>query len=305
MNTLVEWDKIERQIDEAKDLKAIISMQEQVEAIKILVKQTDGSLKAQNKCSRYRIFLEQKAGEFYREMPDETGKRTDLTSSTEFTKSDKQNIVKEVGKTRTTFSKWAKESDIPKEKVIEYENKCNEEGKELTSAGLLNFTNIEKNIHFSSKSKEWTTPQIIIDKTIQLFGEIDLDPCSNPDFPNIPAQRHFEKKEDGLSRDWFGRIYMNPPYGSEIKKWIFYLAEQFEGGNVNEAIALVPSRTDTEWFRRLKAYLRCFIWGRLRFGVGENSAPFPSMVVYLGTNIEGFVQVFIDIGDIYGPYGQK
>jgi hypothetical protein len=59
-NNLIEWDKIERQIDEAKDLKTIIKMQEQVDVIKILVKQTEGSLKAQNKCSRYRIFLEQK-----------------------------------------------------------------------------------------------------------------------------------------------------------------------------------------------------------------------------------------------------
>ena len=55
---LIEWDKIENQIDEAKDLKTIIKMQEQVEAIKILIKQRDGSLKTQNRCSRYRIFLE-------------------------------------------------------------------------------------------------------------------------------------------------------------------------------------------------------------------------------------------------------
>ena len=154
-------------------------------------------------------------------------------------------------------------------------------------------------VHFLSESSEWTTPKIIINKTIELFGEIDLDPCSNPDFPNVPAKKYFTKQEDGLLKDWLGKVYMNPPYGSEIKNWIIHLCEQFEKGNTQEAIALTPSRTDTEWFQRMKNYPRCFIWGRLKFGDSGNSAPFPSMVVYLGKNIKGFVQIFSGAGDMY------
>lgn len=41
---------------------------------------------------------------------------------------------------------------------------------------------LPKSIHFLSESSEWTTPQLIIEKTIQLLKEIDLDPCSNPYF---------------------------------------------------------------------------------------------------------------------------
>jgi len=155
-------------------------------------------------------------------------------------------------------------------------------------------------IHFSSESSEWTTPQLIIEKTIELLKEIDLDPCSNPDFPNVPAKNHFIKEDDALSKEWNGKIYMNPPYGSEIKKWINHLCEQYEKENIIEAIALVPSRTDTEWFRRMKTYLRCFIWGRLKFGESENSAPFPSMIVYLGNRLDEFKKIFSDIGNIYG-----
>lgn len=154
-------------------------------------------------------------------------------------------------------------------------------------------------VHFLSESSEWTTPQIIINKTIELFGKIDLDPCSNPDFPNVPAKNHFTKQEDGLSKEWYGKIYMNPPYGSEIKNWIIHLCEQFEKENIQEAIALTPSRTDTKWFQRMKTYHRCFIWGRLKFGDKGSSAPFPSMVIYLGKNLKGFIQIFSDIGDIY------
>lgn len=170
----------------------------------------------------------------------------------------------------------------------------------------LSWRNITRNllpekssIHFSSESSEWTTPKLIINKTLELFKEIDLDPCSNPDFPNIPANNHFQKKEDGLSKDWYGKIYMNPPYGNIIKKWIEKVCIEYEKNNIKEAIILVPSRTDTNWFRCIKNYPRCFIWGRLKFGDNDNSAPFPSMVVYLGRNCNEFIKIFSDIGDIY------
>jgi|GEM_PF-173595 len=155
-------------------------------------------------------------------------------------------------------------------------------------------------VHFLSESSEWTTPQKIIKLTKKLLGIIDLDPCSNPDFPNVPAKTHFTKEDDGLSKEWHGKIYMNPPYGQEIKNWINHLCEQFEKGNTQEAIALTPSRTDTEWYRKMKTYCRCFIWGRLKFGDSGNPAPFPSMVVYFGKNLKGFIRIFSDIGDIYG-----
>ena len=155
-------------------------------------------------------------------------------------------------------------------------------------------------IHFSSESSKWTTPELIIDKTVELFGEIDLDPCSNTDFPNIPARTFFDKKTDGLNQNWHGKVYMNPPYGSVIKKWIEKVCDEFEKKNTTESIVLVPSRTDTKWFRRTRTYLKCFIWGRLKFSGNENCAPFPSMIVYLGKRESEFISTFSDIGDIHG-----
>ncbi len=67
---------------------------------------------------------------------------------------------------------------------------------------------------------------------------------------------------------------MNPPYGREIGKWVAKLAN-------NTGVALLPARTDTKWFHDYiygKAEIR-FIKGRLKFGDGKNSAPFPSMTV--------------------------
>ena len=154
-------------------------------------------------------------------------------------------------------------------------------------------------VHYSSETPEWYTPTRIIERTIATMGAIDLDPCSNSGEPNVPAIQHFTEDDDGLSVPWMGRVYMNPPYGREIGNWTSYLKSQYENGNVSEAIALVPARTDTQWFRELRPYVRCFIWGRLRFSEQQTGAPFPSMAVYLGYRPESFVSAFEDIGDIY------
>jgi len=154
-------------------------------------------------------------------------------------------------------------------------------------------------VHFSSETPEWYTPPEIIERVIAVMGAIDLDPCSSNGKPNIPAAQHLTANDNGLAQQWHGRVYMNPPYGREIAGWVEHLCEQYESGNTIEAIVLAPSRTDTIWFRRLREYPRCFVWGRLRFSGHDNFAPFPSMVVYLGKNLGAFSDAFSDIGDIY------
>lgn len=89
----------------------------------------------------------------------------------------------------------------------------------------------------SSESYEWYTPQVIIERVIKVLEKIDLDPCSNEGEPNIPATRHFTIKDDGLSKEWYGRVYMNPPYGNKIKAWIKKLYNEFRSGRTTEAIA--------------------------------------------------------------------
>jgi hypothetical protein len=92
---------------------------------------------------------------------------------------------------------------------------------------------------------------------------------------------------------------MNPPYGRTIKQWVRKLVDEYQTGTVTEAIALLPARTDTQWHLMLRDYPRCYLTGRLKFGEVTNSAPFPSMAVYLGPNVPKFVDGFRDVGDIY------
>ena len=154
-------------------------------------------------------------------------------------------------------------------------------------------------VHFSSDSPEWYTPPEIIARTMILFDEIDLDPCSNIGEPNVPAARHFTEAENGLVQPWEGRVYMNPPYGRPIVDWVEKLVAEHASGRVTEAIALVPARVDTDWFRKFRDCAVCFIDGRLKFSGHDNSAPFPSAVVYLGGRIDDFHGAFSEAGDIW------
>ena len=76
------------------------------------------------------------------------------------------------------------------------------------------------------------------------------------------------------------RAFVNPPYGREISKWV---EKSFREGHKDNTLVvmLIPARTDTKYFHDYilhRAEIR-FVSGRLKFGDGSNSAPFPSMVV--------------------------
>lgn len=47
---------------------------------------------------------------------------------------------------------------------------------------------------------------------------------------------------DGLSKEWRGRVWLNPPYGKETPKWLAKMHEHRDG------VALVFARCDTAWF---------------------------------------------------------
>jgi phage N-6-adenine-methyltransferase len=129
---------------------------------------------------------------------------------------------------------------------------------------------------YSSATDEWPTPQAFFDKLNRRY-RFTLDAAASHD--NALCPTYFTKEQDGLAQDWKDhRVFCNPPYGREIGKWARKAFESSQRGAM--VVLLVPARTCTRWFRdwvERKAKIR-FIPGRLRFGDGENSAPFPSML---------------------------
>lgn len=165
---------------------------------------------------------------------------------------------------------------------------------------LAHARNLKLKVHHSSKSIEHYTPPEIIAAVVACLGTIDLDPCSNnATAPNVPAGRHYTIDDDGLSKEWHGTVYMNPPYGDDIGDWVTKLCDEHAAGRATEAIALLPARTDTQWFAKLRDYVCCFVSGRLTFVGNDDPAPFPSAVFYLGEDYGKFYRQFSGIGDIW------
>ena len=127
----------------------------------------------------------------------------------------------------------------------------------------------------SSLTDVWETPQDLFDKLNQQYS-FETDVCALPE--NAKCETYFTPEVDGLSQDWTGVCWMNPPYGREIGRWMKKAYESSLAGAT--VVCLVPARTDTAWWHdyAMNGEIE-FIRGRLKFGNSKNSAPFPSAIV--------------------------
>ncbi len=158
----------------------------------------------------------------------------------------------------------------------------------------------------SSDSPEWYTPSLVIEPVLQLFGEIDLDPCSHShDAPTVPAKTHYTRDDNGLDRVWRGKVYMNPPYGNEVGKWVEKLVASYNDGDgtVEASLSLLPGRIDTAWFQPLYAFPMCNVRGRIQFANSPYGAPFPCVIVYMGKDEDTFIKIFRRLGPIMRQVG--
>ena len=108
------------------------------------------------------------------------------------------------------------------------------------------------------------TPRRILDP----LGRFDLDPCGNAVRPWDCARVTFTEADDGLAQDWFGRVWLNPPFDTrQIALWLEKMARHDCG------IALVHARTDTQWFKVIRSAASglLFLEGRVIFHKADGS----------------------------------
>ena len=134
-------------------------------------------------------------------------------------------------------------------------------------------------VHYSSKSNEWSTPQWLYDYLNEKY-KFTLDPAS--DGENQKCSKFYTQLDNGLEQDWYNdSVFCNPPYGRELSKWVKKAFEESLLGD-NPIVLLIPARPDTSYWHDYifnKADTILFIRGRLKFGDSNNSAPFPSAII--------------------------
>lgn len=188
-------------------------------------------------------------------------------------------------------------------------------------------------INQSSGSFEYYTPELWVNAARQVMGGIELDPASSLTANMIVmADRFFDKEINGLEQAWMANsLWMNHPFHrgekpcptdhSKCKKktcqsrgyhinnaipsnmdWITKLINEYNSGNVKEAICITFASTSEGWFKKLLQYPQCFPDGRVQYykpdGTLDNNVTKGSCLTYLGPNVSKFAQVFKTYGTV-------
>ena len=216
----------------------------------------------------------------------------------------KQEAIKELGftpKQVERFETMAKHPEIVEQAKAE----ARENDDIVSRSAVLQKIKESKSPHIAHNSgnNEWYTPAEYIEAARAVMGSIDLDPASSDIAQKIvQAKTYYTINDDGLRREWQGRVWLNPPYSSDlIPKFISKLVKSVEGGTVNEAIVLVNNATETTWFCRLIGVAAAVVFprGRVKYYTPDGTAGAPlqgQAVIYIGSNANGFMGTFNSFG---------
>jgi len=292
-----ELARIREAIPTATMIDEVLILKDRSEAIRRLASLGEGHLQLQNEAAEGRLRCERRAGEMLAVLPKNEGGRPPETSNIVLPVS--APTLRDHGVSGMQSSRWQAVASIPPERFEKHIRTTVEKGQELTTAGLLRAAHVSHN----SGENEWYTPSEYIEAARAVLGEIDLDPASS-DKANevVRASRYFTIGSDGLSQEWAGRVWMNPPYAADlVGRFCSRLLQFVSSGDVTAAVVLVNNATETQWFQALGRFAAaiCFPERRVRFwnGEGTPSAPLQGQaVLYLGPDAPRFREAFERFG---------
>lgn len=154
-------------------------------------------------------------------------------------------------------------------------------------------------ISFNSGNNEWYTPKEFIDAARLVMETIDLDPASS-EIANetVQAEKIYTADDNGLACPWFGNVWLNPPYSSDL---IGQFAEKVKAKEYNQAIVLVNNATETAWFADIVSVASAIVFptSRVKFYKPDGSTGAPlqgQAVLYVGDNPTAFLSEFEKFG---------
>jgi phage N-6-adenine-methyltransferase len=190
------------------------------------------------------------------------------------------------------------------EEWTEATQKAESESRPVTARDVTDAVyKLKPHVAQNSGENEWYTPPEFIEAARKVMGGIDLDPASS-EIANqiVHAKYYFTKEDDGLKKPWYGNVFMNPPYASElIKQFASKFASHVVDGSISQGIVLVNNATETAWFRELIdcASAVVFTSGRVRFldPQGNPGAPLQGQAfIYCGPDAIEFLDQFSKFG---------
>jgi hypothetical protein len=161
------------------------------------------------------------------------------------------------------------------------------------------FTGDREEVARDTNSNDWYTPSWLIEAVRRVMGDIDLDPASCARANEIvKAKAFYTKEQDGLSKPWYGRVWLNPPYSMPL---IANFSDHLLGNPGIEAVMLTRNATETKWCQRLikESDGFCLLNKRVSFWcpdkpVGQDKCG--HIVFYLGKKAITFKETFSSYG---------
>ena len=153
----------------------------------------------------------------------------------------------------------------------------------------------------NSGDNEWYTPEAYIKAACDVMGRIDVDPASTLEANGVvKASTFFTAEQDGLAQEWWGNIWLNPPYASGLVER--FAEKLISSERVTQAVVLVNNATETRWFQLLlsKAAALCLPAGRIKFWHPRKvAAPLQGQaILYFGPKEDAFFTYFQQFGAV-------
>lgn len=206
-------------------------------------------------------------------------------------------IVKAMDDGLISINLASKIAALPQEERAVVEASPPEEMKEVAREAIHNHR------AQGTGENEWYTPAQYVDSARLMMGGIDVDPASSElAQQTVQAGEFFTIDDDGLQREWNGRVWLNPPYAQPaIQHFMQKTVDEFKAGRMLEGIALTHNYTDTQWFHLAakEASAICFTRGRIGFlnPEGKKAAPTQGQAFfYFGGRQEDFADEFCKFG---------
>jgi hypothetical protein len=154
---------------------------------------------------------------------------------------------------------------------------------------------------------EWFTPVEYLAMAREVLGGFDTCPASSKfaqrRFDFGPQCKHYTKADNGLSKPWHGRVWLNPPF-SHPAPFVEKLIEEYESGRVSAAILLTNAFPANKWFQKAghAAAAICFARKKINFEREGRKTPdkqcFGQAFFYFGRDPTAFFETF----DPHGLY---
>lgn len=156
--------------------------------------------------------------------------------------------------------------------------------------------NASQYINQSSGKTNYYTQAFIVDAARATMGGIDLDPASSA-IANTVVKAAEYYTEYGLTRRWYGRLWLNHPFSrGQNAWWINRLIDCYLHGDVDQACCITFASTSESWFTPLQDYPQCYLSPRTNYwlpdGTVTTDVPKGSVVTYLGRNVNAFIANF-------------